>query len=94
MKARKLIGLKTLNEICRLVASRIPIATAIRSTGIEDYIHARTAYDIVKADIEGKTATTRPEWLAYAPMVQEAPDDWLLDGGFDGKWVHANWSDR
>jgi len=82
MKKRQLIGLVALDKILHLVKKRIPIATAVRVVGIDQEMHSRTAYNIVKADLAGKHRITRPEWLKPEPAIQTSPDGYFLTNGF------------
>jgi len=90
MITRNLIGIKTLDSIIDLVNKSIPISTAIRATQVDQHIHHRVAWDIVKADIEGNKQATRPDWLKPEPIVQSSPPNWQLKNGLKGKWINTD----
>jgi len=81
---RKMIGEKALDRVRHWVDLGAPIAVAVNMLGLKG-MGDRTAFDLVKADLEDKEAV-RPPWLKYQPDVQLAPDDWRLVGGLDGHW--------
>lgn len=77
-----------LDKIFKLVKKQVPIATAIRIVGLDKLMNYRSAYDIVRADIEGRN-TARPSWLQNEPAVQIAPNDWILINGLmKGTWYN------
>lgn len=96
MKARQLLGQDTLDKAIRLVNKRIPIATVVRILALDDVIHYRTAFNLIKADMQGLSAVTRPSWLTAEPTVQTAPDHWALVGGMTdkGKWIYYGEAQR
>ena len=90
MKQRSLIGTDTLDKAKVYIQKRIPVATVIRVLDIDKYMHQRTAFDIIKADMDGNHKATRPEWLKPEPIVQQAPENWRLFAGLSSFWVHED----
>ncbi len=90
MKVRKMLGIGTLENAKVLVAKNIPITTIVKLLGIDEYMHYRTAYDILNADSRGYEKATRPPWLADEPVAQGAPDGWFLIDGMteEGDWIY------
>jgi hypothetical protein len=89
MKKRKLIGLTALDEAITLIMEkRLTIATVVKLLEIDQHMHYRTAYDIIKADMRGLKKATRPNWLEDTPVVQESPPHWFLHNGLtlEGYW--------
>jgi hypothetical protein len=89
MKQRKLLGLKVLDEAVMMAQDRrVPIATITRVLNLD--MHYRVAYNLIKADMEGLTNLTRPDWLEAEPAIQVTPKEWELIGGLteDGYWKH------
>ena len=86
-KQRWMIGLNTLNEAVRLYKKMNPIAGIVRLLELDEVMHYKTAYNIIRADRDLQYKSTRPEWLKAEPLVQQAPEGWTLLGGvFNGHW--------
>ncbi len=87
MKKRKLIGTSTLDKAIAKYNDHIPIASIVKVLNLD--MHYRTAFNIIKADLDGLYNVTRPEWLVESPSVQTAPDGWVLLNGMTskGKWI-------
>lgn len=91
MKQRSLLGTKMLDKAIQMhKEKRIPISTVVKVLEIDKHMHYRTAYDIIRAEIEGFSKLTRPEWLKPEPIKQTAPQGWLLKNGFGplGYWKY------
>jgi len=86
-----MLGIAVLNEAVSLVKRRIPIATVIRVLEIDTQMNYRTAYNIIKADVNGLKGSTRPMWLTDTPDIQESPDNWVLRRAFTekGRWEYV-----
>ena len=88
-KVRLMIGIKTLDKAIILSKKLIPIATIVKVFSLDDLMHYRTAYDIIKADKEGRYEISRPEWLEDEPYIQKTPEGWNLVGGIKfGHWEY------
>lgn len=86
-RPKRLIGLLALEKARSLLNLGVPITTIHTQLGLDEHMHYKTTYVILKADSQGHTHATRPEWLQDEPLIQVAPDGWQAIGEFpDTEW--------
>lgn len=88
-KPKQLLPLNLLDRAATLASAGVPLTKIHRNMHLDELWSYQSTVDLIKADLAGLHAATRPAWLPQegTDLVSQPPD-WQFRGIFpDGEWV-------